>query len=774
MASTVKSNARVISGTGSTFIKEVIMSIINLPFRSQPAGLKRAFVAASTERNAQSARAPVNLPGASQVGAGADLRRNDCGPACVRMAFDFLGAARGVTIDQLAAQIDVADDGTTPDELVRLAKSYGVDAFTQALPPTQLPEAPAILLIRYNGFPRDAVQDKRFWDLSAANPNVWHWAWWLGNTTINGKAVSVWNDPLFTGQNGKALTLPADALERAFAPYFGTRVAVRFPAIFNPPTTPISVVPRDADGVNLRSLPELRPETLIRRIPAGAVLRVEEDADGARVKIASGQQVHWLRVRTPEGQLGFVAAWLVVPFAAPPSGLTALNTVFARQALTLHAQPNAGAVWSVADGVPLKVLPSNGADWPIRLSTPGQWLEVESYAFKRGFVRADAVALPQENDVRTPVDDARCKFGDAASLYGIHDDFGPRRTELFQRHTGWVLFTEEAGSGGTSPYAAWASNPPGFGVLVRLNNAYNNGYQGNGTIPGPSGYDAFAQRCAAWAQRVLAGRNSDWACTFIIGNEMNNPREWHNPNGASDQLNMNAAISPQQYAECFNRVYRAIKAVAPNARVAPGAIDPYNAQYMDCLQYFTQMLARIDNLDAITLHAYTHGPEVSRITSLGTFQNDPLRWQYYDFRCYTTLLDCIPAKWRNVPVHITETDQTPTEQQPVAWSGGRNGWVRAAYEEIDRWNRQPFAQQIQSLIMYRWARGGGSDAAYCLQDKPDILEEFKATVASTDFRWRFAPPAAPRRLPVVRRRDTVAAPTPARKAPAKRKPRRKP
>ncbi len=130
-------------------------------------------------------------------------------------------------------------------------------------------------------------------------------------------------------------------------------------------------------------------------------------------------------------------------------------------------------------------------------------------------------------------------------------------------------------------------------------------------------------------------------------------------------------------------------------------------------------------------------------------KEERLRWQYYDFMSYTTLMEQIPAKWRDLPVYLTETDQTPTEQNPTAWTGGRNGWVRAAYQEIARWNAQPLAQQIQALILYRWVRGGGSDATYCLQDKPDILAELKDTVATTDLRWRWSAPAVRRAVPVA-------------------------
>ncbi len=744
--------------------------LLNLPFRAQPARLRPSRRFAPRQHHAArrevTARGPVDLPIAPQVGAGADQQRNDCGPACVRMALDYLGLAPGVSIDALSSQIDQADDGTLPQELVALAASHGASAFVMNLAPGQLPEPPVIALVRYSGFERDRVQDKRYWDLSAQNPALMHWAWWLGTVTIDGRLMSVWNDPLFAGRAGKAVLHPMDAFERAYVPYGASRVAIKFPAIVNPPpegaSPALRVTPAAAEGVNLRSSPEVRPDNLIRLLTAGTPVGVLEDAVSARAKMTSGQTAHWLAVRTLDGVDGYVAAWLMREIKQPPAHALTDRTALTRAAAVLHGTPGGAPLWSVADGAPLRVLDNNGPDWPTRIGAAGEWLEVESYAFKRGFVRADLLTLPPEADRRTAVADENLWFGDSAWLYGIHDDYGAQRGELFPNKRGWVLFTEDVSGNGATPIAAWAANPVAHGVLVRLNNGYNDGFRGPGTIPEPHGYDQFAQRCAAWVSRSMAGLPAQSTATFIIGNEMNNPREWPNPHGDPHTFNPRIPITPQGYADCFNRVYRAIKAVAPHARVVPGAVDPYNALYMDCLHYFTQMLAGIQQLDGFAFHTYTHGPEVSRIESLKTFDHDPLRWQYYDFRSYTTLMDHIPGKWRQLPVFITETDQTPTDANPQAWTGGRNGWVRAVYAELARWNAQPHAQQIQALILYRFARGGGSDALYCLQDKPEILAEFRDAVAGGDVRWRFAAPVAreaarraePRQSakPVVKRR----------------------
>jgi hypothetical protein len=265
-------------------------------------------------------------------------------------------------------------------------------------------------------------------------------------------------------------------------------------------------------------------------------------------------------------------------------------------------------------------------------------------------------------------------------------------------------------------YNPWAR--AGYGVIARLNNDYG----GSGTIPTPDKYDEFAAQCRSWAA------NSRGCLIYVIGNEMNNPREWPNQDPWNPGNNLNDDITPEKYAACFNRVRAAIKSVQPNAIVVPGAVDPFQGPRMSNLEYFERMLAAITDLDAIALHCYTHGYTPDLVTSMQRFENDPLRWQYYHFRAYSTLMDVIPPRHRNKPIYITETD--PHGSTP--WAGGQNGWVQAAYAEIDRYNLQARAQQIQCLILYRWSR----DDIYSIVDRPAVQADIRATINGTDYRWR--------------------------------------
>ncbi|MCS7061309.1 MAG: cysteine peptidase family C39 domain-containing protein [Anaerolineae bacterium] len=334
--------------------------VIDLPIRSEG---ERAHAAPPALPKV------VDLPGASQLAPGAQQRRNDCGPACVRMAFDFLGLAPGVSIDQLAAEADPPDDGTTAQDLVTLAASYGAAATALYLPAGQLPDPPAILLVRYSGFRRESVENAAYWDLAAANAGIWHWMWWLGNVQIDGQWMSVWNDPLYIAGSGKNVLHTLEELTAAFQPYGNARIAVKFAAIQNPSAedeATLIVAPFDSGGVNFRRAPGTQdPTTIIRLLPQGHRLTVLEKPSVARIKMSGGQ--YWLRVRTTLDGVqrdGYVAAWLVRPVEdMPPPTPTPTPTPIVSVSYTWQDVINA----TVIVATPLR------ADWNAWLRDAGFW-----------------------------------------------------------------------------------------------------------------------------------------------------------------------------------------------------------------------------------------------------------------------------------------------------------------------------------------------------------------------------------------------------------------
>ncbi|MBN1876979.1 MAG: hypothetical protein JXA33_22345 [Anaerolineae bacterium] len=401
-------------------------------------------------------------------------------------------------------------------------------------------------------------------------------------------------------------------------------------------------------------------------------------------------------------------------------GVESSTTVWSKTALNIRATAAAqGAkIWTVADGTPLTVLEGPRAAGA-KVGMPGQWIHVRTPSLKEGFVAAEYVRNGPVTDSRPLV--PQVTHGESPYIFGFHEPFD-QKIFAGSGKTGWMLMTEQVGAnpmtacGRRSLYYEWSR--AGFGVIARL----NYGYDSTGTIPPQTAYSQFAAACARWVENSIDPTDRQHGChIWIIGNEMNNPREWpgnHNGEGGTP-------ITPEAYAACFNAVYAAIKAVQPGAIICPGAIDPYNAQAGDPQDWFKRMLAGITALDGIILHAYTHGAKPQLITSQETFQDHPLTWQYYHFYAYRTFMDLIPDAWREVPVFITETDQVD------AWQDVNNGWVQAAYEEIHRWNQSPHHQQIQCLLLYRWP----SLDQWAIEHKSGVIEDFKQALRH-DYRWR--------------------------------------
>jgi hypothetical protein len=181
------------------------------------------------------------------------------------------------------------------------------------------------------------------------------------------------------------------------------------------------------------------------------------------------------------------------------------------------------------------------------------------------------------------------------SIFGMHD-FGSWR-DIFKSadKPGWVMFNQVVGrqavETNNQAFADWAKD--GYGILARLVNAPpdSNG-KGEGSIPQPDAYDDFAKRCADFVERSSNCR------IWFIGNEMNIDRHW--PTGRQ--------IEPKDYAECFNRVYKAIKAVQPDAWVIPSGLNPRykhpsTVRFTDALEWFQTMLQGIEAFDGFDIHA---------------------------------------------------------------------------------------------------------------------------------------------------------------------------
>jgi hypothetical protein len=72
-------------------------------------------------------------------------------------------------------------------------------------------------------------------------------------------------------------------------------------------------------GLAFRTKPQIAAHTLIKRLPAGASLVVQEPIAEAKKKV--GAEGQWLKVKDVTGKIGYVAAWYVTPAEEPALGV---------------------------------------------------------------------------------------------------------------------------------------------------------------------------------------------------------------------------------------------------------------------------------------------------------------------------------------------------------------------------------------------------------------------------------------------------------------------
>ncbi len=401
----------------------------------------------------------------------------------------------------------------------------------------------------------------------------------------------------------------------------------------------IQVISPTAGFVRLRSAPTTYSDE-IAKIADGASLKSLEDGPVTDVKV--GYPGQWLKVRSAEGQEGFVAAWYLQWAEEKP-------------------QPKQDTRQLVND----------------------QNLPVGQSAWLYG------IHILSVNDEHTDRQQIRDLYLGAPSRGWI----------LFSECVDHIPDHLQPDEGRRARFWDWARNA-GFGVIIRINHAYG---PPNGTVPVPERQDGFAQACARYAELYLKHPEEPaYQWTILIGNEQNNPREWPSNGGVLQPIT--PAWYAQAFNKAYPAVKSVMgdhAIVCPGA-IDPYNYDK-DMLKMRPLDYFSAMLAAIPALDGFALHAYTHGHDLKLITVPSKFGNDPLTDHYYDFQCYRGFLERIPEKWRDLPVYITETNPLyrGSEADP-GWHDANLGWVKAAYAEINRWNGGEHAQQVRALILYMW------------------------------------------------------------------------
>jgi len=231
-----------------------------------------------------------------------------------------------------------------------------------------------------------------------------------------------------------------------------------------------------------------------------------------------------------------------------------------------------------------------------------------------------------------------------------------------------------------------AEEDAGLRVIVNLRYSFARDNGGQGTLPLP-GTPAGALFVEAAAQTMV----SSWGVWgWEIGNEYNNPREFP----------VTGALTPEAVVEIYNAIRARVWESTVRPRMAPGSLDPFNAQAGDPRDWLNAIWGQIEGAEFVTAHGYVRGPDPALVRSPARFADDPLRWQYLNYPgCITELLKELPCRWDALPVYVTEFNHLWKTAE------GDWGWVddERAAEIIRRAHRAAQEEHLAGVALYRWA-----------------------------------------------------------------------
>jgi hypothetical protein len=239
---------------------------------------------------------------------------------------------------------------------------------------------------------------------------------------------------------------------------------------------------------------------------------------------------------------------------------------------------------------------------------------------------------------------------------------------------------------GTAPhtldYAAEAA--AGLRVIVNLRYSWSVDAGGQGTLPAPDSPVWYEFIDAA--QTTILRSRGVWGWT--ISNEANNPRE--HPHGGE--------LFPDDVQSAYLDIREGLGDVQ-DLRMAPGALDPFNAQRGDPRDWLAQIWPGIP-AEFAAFHGYIRGPDPNLVGSEARFADHPLTWQYLNYPgCVLTMRDALPGGYRDLPIYVTEFNHL--------WktSEGDWGWVdqKVAGEIVHRAYWAAREHELAGLAIYRWA-----------------------------------------------------------------------
>lgn len=282
---------------------------------------------------------------------------------------------------------------------------------------------------------------------------------------------------------------------------------------------------------------------------------------------------------------------------------------------------------------------------------------------------------------------------------------------LAKKTPGWLLLHEYIGANQLIvPKKSYEQfTDLGLGVIVQLHFSST----AEGTIPLPSQYVDYAKTVGAFVKA------SSGCKYWMIGEDLNLPRSWPvtatttaSPVPASSTTSTAPAakgrekITPQDYARLFTMVRESIKLQTGHDKdiVVTGAVRPWSGygsyagnETGDWVQWFTDMLTALaGKLDGIAIQTGTHSSHSADIFS-NELMSAPYVSRLFSFRSYRDFMAAIPVEQQKLPVFITKAFQRE-------WVDQSNGWIPAAYQEINQWNVEHPTRKITAMFLNKWGR----------------------------------------------------------------------
>jgi hypothetical protein len=249
-----------------------------------------------------------------------------------------------------------------------------------------------------------------------------------------------------------------------------------------------------------------------------------------------------------------------------------------------------------------------------------------------------------------------------------------------------------------APLYAELVNNRGVSMITRVD------YNWGETVPSPTNPDSVG-----WANKIIndvIGPLGAQANIWIIGNEPNLIGEG---NGWANNM-----VTPAGYAQIYNQVRTAIKAVRPNdqvllAPVSPGGVIA-GVRWMDGNQWLAQTMNAVKalpggDIDGFAIHAYGN-PWASAAVAASEFRTS-----------YITQLSVIDfAGFQDAPVYMTEWNRsTSTTGNTAAAEAVSADFLRLAVQGVDTWNKTAGNHNIKAMTWFVGDKDYGGWDQYSLE-----------------------------------------------------------